>query len=462
MNRSLILVVGLTGALGLTVGWMGSGTTLTRHQVLKPSTSVSQKPAARTEFLLGVDDLANDRETPAVAADADGHVVLAWARQSGPSERTLYLARSSDEGRTFGAPTSFRKVPIYKYVSKGKSGSVTYSTHVLPRLVATADGIFLNWVEASKEGPPVHDFVARSSDGGKTFGDPLSVHSESAVKPGFTTLSTAPDGTLLAAWIDARNHTQQPFFAAKPAVSEGFETERMVFAGPSGKGICPCCDLAAARLPDGSDIVAFRNNDTGHRDIWIARAPAGGDFLAPMPLTSDRWTFEGCPHDGPSLAITGGKVQAAWMSAHSGRNRVYFGSSAPSALAFSTRELSPETPGAQGHPKLVATAQGGLHAVWDESLAPAVAAVAKPSEKPAHHHGQAMTGPGRAVMIASTAPDGVGFGQGEPVSPRDGVFQLNPALAVAADGAVLVAWSEIDTTGKRIVFVRREPPRGAR
>jgi hypothetical protein len=456
MNRSLILVAVVTGSVGLAAGWVASGqrgTTATPseyHSVKKPPAS-----PARKEFELGTDDVANDRETPALAVDARGHVVLAWAKQSGANERTIYLARSADGGRTFDMPAPFRKVPIYKYTSKGKNGAVTYSTHVLPRLVATGDGIDLGWVEASKEGPPVHYYVARSVDGGKTFGEPISAHSDSAVKPGFTTLSASPDGTLLASWIDARNRAQQPFFSAKGAGSEVFEAERMVFAGPDSKGICPCCDLAAARLPDGSDVVAFRNSDSGHRDIWLAHAPRGGEFGPPKPLTADRWKFEGCPHDGPSLVLNSDRLNAAWMSAHSGRNRVYVASSPVGALAFESRELSPGTPGAQGHPRLVAAPTGALFAVWDESLDPAATAT------PKHEHGHkaAMTGLGRVVMIAAAGDGQSGFGVAEPIAPRDGAFQLNPALAVAPDGAVLVAWSEIDTAGKRVVFVRRDPAR---
>ena len=91
-------------------------------------------------------------------------------------------------------------------------------------------------------------YLAQSTDGGKTFSEPFAVHGDTAKKPGFTTLSAAPDGTLLAAWLDGRNSGQQPFFAAKPRQSEGFDADRMVFAGPEGKGICPCCDLSAVRL----------------------------------------------------------------------------------------------------------------------------------------------------------------------------------------------------------------------
>jgi hypothetical protein len=334
---------------------------------------------------------------------------------------------------------------------------MAFSTHVLPRLVATADSLYLGWVEAIDGGSEVVYYVARTDDGGKSFSEPVRAHDKSASRPGFTALSAAPDGTLLAAWLDGRNEGQQPFLGSWPALSEGFEPERLVFAGPEGKGVCPCCDLAVTRLPDGSDIVAFRNSDAGHRDIWLARAPRGGQFGGPSPLTLDLWSFEGCPHDGPSLALDRDRLYTAWMSAHTGRNRVYVASAPTSELTFTPHELSARTRGAQGHPKLALAGLAKLVAVWDESLddaSPAPGAPGSQSTGHGHANGPALSGGGRTIML--TVGNDSGFRPASPVAPRPGAFQLNPVVAVGPDGVVLVVWNEIDTAGKRVVFARHE------
>jgi len=468
MTRTIGLVVVLFGALGLAAGWLASGP-LNKPGVGQADRAVGPTAAARAEppaagdlvrheFFLGQQDVANDRETPAVAADDEGRVVLAWAAQSSESERTLYLARSTDGGKSFLAPVPWRKVPIYKYSSaaKGQREAMSYSTHVLPRLVASRGEIVLGWVEAIGGGPAVAYFIARSTDGGQTFGAPARIHGPDASRPGFTALSAAPDGSLLTAWLDGRNRGQQPFFAAKPANSAGFEPERMVYAGPDGTGICPCCDVAAVRLPDGRDLVAFRNSDGGHRDIYLASGRAGGPFGKPAPLWLDNWELEGCPHDGPSLVLAGNRLWAAWMSAFSGRNRVYVASSGATDLSFTPRELHPGALGAQAHPKLAVSGRGKLHAVWDESLDDSGPAATSSHGAGGHQHGPSMTGSGRAIMIAAATDPAAGFGQATPVAPRAGAFQLNPAIVAGSDGAVLIAWNELDPSGKRVVFVRRE------
>src|SRR5205085_10759314 len=144
-------------------------------------------------------------------------------------------------------------------------------------------------------------------------------------------------------------------------------------AGADGKGVCPCCDLAVLPAADGGLFVAFRNAAGGNRDVYVTRSLPGGRFGEPVCVTDGHWPFEGCPHDGPALALCGGRLQVAWMDAHGGKRRVYLASSSPDALHFTGRELCPEVPGEQGHPK-VAAAGDVLHVVWDNSVGEAAPA----------------------------------------------------------------------------------------
>jgi hypothetical protein len=108
---------------------------------------------------------------------------------------------------------------------------------------------------------------------------------------------------------------------------------------------------------------------------------------------------------------------------------------------------------------LTVTAAGQVYAVWDESLGNSSPPAAKSghSEEQGHGHGHALVGDGRAVMLAVASHTDGQFSRAMAVSPRPGAFQLNPAIAIGSDGALLVAWNEIDTTGKRVVVVRHQP-----
>jgi hypothetical protein len=418
-------------------------------------------------FALRPADVSADRETPAVAVAPDGTVVLAWASQAeaGALERTLYLARSSDGGTTFGAPVAWRRVPIYRYTSEGNAKAnghkMAFSTHVLPRLAATRDGLVLGWVEAIDGGPTVRFLVARSRDGGKSFSTPVAAHGGDARRPGFTTLAADPDGGLACGWLDGRNQAQQPFFSGWPSDSEGFAPEQLVFAGPDGTGICPCCDVAVAVAPDRSAFVAFRNSDAGHRDIWLARggigAGGGMAFTAPIPVAQEPWTFNGCPHDGPSLALVGDRLHVAWMDAHTGTGRIYHADSPLADPSFHPRPLSPQARGSQGHPRLAAGGNGALHAVWDEGLGPDAPASASPAGEHQHHHAAQSTG-GRAIVYA-VARDAASFSPAHALAPSPGAYQMQPSLVVGPDEIVYAVWNEIDQDGKHVVFVRLANPK---
>jgi len=462
MNKTTLIAFTLLAVGGFALGWLSSqapspaNARPAANDVSRADVAASAQPggdsikvSSERRYALRPEDVAADRETPAIAVDAKGRVVVAWASQTDELERTLFLLRSNDSGATFEPPVPFRKVPIYKFQSKTPGKTMSFSTHVLPRLTADADTIWLGWVEALKGGPTVQYMVARSTDGGRTFSDPIPAHGEAAKRPGFTSLSLGADGTLLTSWLDGRNQVQQPFLALMPKGTESkkrFETDLLVYAGPEAKGICPCCDLSVARTRNGQTYVGFRDNDSGHRDICIAKSSSErpGTFEPPVPVTSQHWKFDGCPHDGPSLALAGDRLHLLWMDAHTGKNRVYAASSAldSAALAFTPRTLPAfSAESTQGHPKLIADATQALHAVWDESLEPTPTSSADG---------------GRAIVYTKASPNGE-FQKSRAVTARPGVFQLNPSLAVSPSGQVFICWNELDTEGKQVVVVQLAP-----
>ena len=447
-------LLAFAGIAGFAAGWLMFGTRPPEETASPVSVapSLANPPGlgpARTEFTLRPADVTADRETPAVAVDSKGRVLLAWASQAGDLERVLTLARSSDGGKTFARPVEWRKVPIYRYASKSKGKEVTYSTHVLPRLVASGASIHLGWVEAIDGGPKVVFYVATSTDGGQTFSDPIPAHGPGAGKPGFTAMGIGLDGSVVCGWLDGRGGGPRPYSSARGAESDGFEPERLAFASPDANGVCPCCDVAVGQGLDGARFVAFRNSESGNRDVFVA-GPDGAVAVGP-----DHWKLDGCPHDGPSLAVAAGRLDVLWMDGHTGKNRVYHASSPTDGLSFRTREVAPGSTGAQGHPKLSRLGDR-LVAVWDESIGEL------PALKPevGHGHGPAMMGGGRAIRLAIST--GEGFGTPRAVSPRPGSFQLQPAIALGADGHALVAWVELGEDGKKVVFARVEVASGTK
>lgn len=453
MFRILLSAGLLISTAGLILGWIALSSRDRQVPRADPNTSVGGGLAEIIQaFPLFPADGSCNRETPAVAVDREGRVFVAWVSPDGASARTLWLARSCDGGTSFEAPVAFRKVAIQRRAKKTNGTERTFTTNVLPRLCAGASALYLGWVESVQGGARVEYLLARSTDGGQTFSKPMTVHGNGAVRPGYTSLALDDKEGIGCAWIDGRNDTQQPFYSYAEAMR--FHDEKLVYPGVDNDGICPCCDVAAARSADGMNFIAFRGADGGNRDILVSRCVAGNnsEFESPVPVAPHHWRFRGCPHDGPALALEAERLHVAWMDAHTGRQRVYLASSSLKALQFTARELSPRTAGEQGHPKIAARGNGILHVAWDNLSQDE----ARPSKHGLenHNHSLASPGDGRAVMFVSISVQGEERAPARLVAPRPGVSQFQPAIAVDRSGVVYLAWNELTEKGKQVVFAR--------
>ncbi len=453
----IILCVLVLGAGGFALGWLVFPQ---REPDRQPAPAKTDEAPAevRSRFALSAADMTLDRERPSLAVVGD-NVLLAWASQTSDEAYTLFLARSTDRGATFAAPTAWRTFDVQRFKSRMRDREVIRPSAVLPRLSVAGERITLGWTEPGPRQEtlgdrPMRFLVAHSQDGGATFTEPVCMHGPAAVRPNFTGLFAAADGTTACTWLDRMQQPLCGILGEKAAVG----TEELVYSpADGGKGICPCCDLDVARTPTGVNLVAFRHSLGGNRDIYLARGKDGAAFEKPVAVGPDHWAFDGCPHDGPSLALNGDRVHVAWMSAHSGHQQVYLADAAVADQTFTPRPLSPPSTGEQGHPRIV-TAGKELHAVWDEGLSapPAPVAGAK-----GHQHGTPLTGSGRAIVYAHSTDGGLTFTAPRQLAAKPGAFQVRPVAAVDATGTVHVAWSELTEAGKSIVYLRPAPEKAS-
>ena len=381
---------------------------------------------------------------PALAMDRQGRVVLAWSESSGSDEATLFIARSSEPGAPLGKPSAFRKVPLRRYTAVMGGKEQLISTSLQPRLAAAGNKIYLGWAEPIGETTHLRFVVACSSDGGSTFSEPISLHGDEALRPGFTALTATESGHVAAAWLDSRYGAQQPFFGSVAAKSAGARLESLVYSPPGNKGVCPCCDVDVV-MSDGIAYFAFRNALAGNRDVYVTRSRGTQQtsFDVPRCVPESHWKFSGCPHDGPSLAVAGDRLVVAWTDAHVGHRQVYVANSPTDEFQFKVRPVVPVASSAalheQGHPRIVIQHGGAIHVVWEQR--------SPPSDEEA----------GRAIMYANAPHHDADFSVARPILPKAGAFQNQPAIAVAENGDIVVAWTEVSEVGSSIVLARFRP-----
>jgi hypothetical protein len=210
-------------------------------------------------------------------------------------------------------------------------------------MAVAADGtIYVGWTSRypdSKKGTLL--FVSASRDGGATFGESVKVHSDTTpASHGMHSLAVAPDGRIIAAWLDERylnsgtsraaittapfvaffHHTPTPKTEAEPNAElyfsistdggKTFSADRRI-----DYDVCPCCKTSLAIGDDGTVYLGYRRVYTGNfRHITLISSKDWQTFAEPVQLSDDRWKIEACPVSGPALKFDNGSLAVAWYS----------------------------------------------------------------------------------------------------------------------------------------------------
>jgi hypothetical protein len=143
---------------------------------------------------------------------------------------------------------------------------------------------------------------------------------------------------------------------------------------PLTAGVCYCCKTSIATDTSGGIYAAWRHVYEGNiRDIAFSKSVDGGrTFTAPARVSDDKWVLDGCPENGPALAIDQGKrIHVAWPTLVPGGTSsseptlgMFYATSAD-GVRFTPRQPLP-TEAFPRHVQMIVTAQNEIVAVWDE------------------------------------------------------------------------------------------------
>ena len=184
------------------------------------------------------------------------------------------------------------------------------------------------WVVISYTQPLAKPFTGmirmlRSSDGGKTFTAPVTVHADrQEITHRFESIAFDAQGVLHSLWIDKRDLELLPKVGKKSsyvgaAVYRNESRDGGASFGPDIKladHSCECCRIALAAGRDGMLRALWRHVFGANvRDHGFASLSAAGDGQV-VRATLDDWHIDACPHHGPGLALAAdGGFHAVWF-----------------------------------------------------------------------------------------------------------------------------------------------------
>ena len=367
------------------------------------------------------------RNNDGVSLAAEDRFVVATWGASTSAGMDVYSAVSRDGGATFGSPVRVNATP---FDARG-NGEQPPRVVFVPR-AGREPSIVAVWLGRRPEGTRL--LTARSDDGGASWSATSVVPgSDGAGSRGWHSITTDASGRVFALWLDHRGLAtpthQHGAVAGGPAAPKPDPVEQagksqVYIAALDGSvapraitnSVCYCCKTSFTTGADGAMYGVWRHVYPGDvRDMALTVSRDGGrTFATPVRVSEDKWVYEGCPDNGPSLAVDATKrVHVAWPSPADGKDpatMTLWYATSQDGRRFTPRVRLPAT-GAAGHVQVVNAGTGQLLA-WEEA-----------------------TAAGRLVRLARATTDAAGRTTFRPIG--EGEAGKYPFLSTTSTGTLL-------------------------
>jgi hypothetical protein len=246
---------------------------------------------------------ANGEARPKIIALSDGTLVASYtARPEKSYNGTIWIARSTDGGKSFSAPQPLidgagQRFDVFVASPKGR--------------------LYAAWLDK------------RDADDARKEGKEFA------------------GSGIAVAWSEDSGKT----FASKKILMDHS---------------CECCRVAATLDRDGQPVFAWRNVfGQNVRDHYAAKLSADGLQLIGGRVSEDDWATT-CPHHGPSLSIdAAGAWHIVWFTNGKNRKGLFYAKSADGGKSFSEPVKFGDDAHAPSHAAILAE-KGQIYRVWKE------------------------------------------------------------------------------------------------
>src|SRR5688500_11898363 len=127
-----------------------------------------------------------------------------------------------------------------------------------------------------------------------------------------------PNGEAGIIWLDNRktsNKEGASIYFATSKNKDGFQNGTII-----GQPTCECCRVDLFVDKNKNIHIAYRAilNDSIRDIVHSVSSDEGKSFSKPAVISDDNWMINACPHTGPSIAESGGKIHFAWYTMGTG------------------------------------------------------------------------------------------------------------------------------------------------
>jgi hypothetical protein len=259
-----------------------------------------------------------------------GTLWIAWV-----NDEHIYVQSSTDKGQNFSAPVMVNAKPE-KIAAKGENR---------PKLKFDNNGnMYVTWAWSLGKRHAGHIRFARSSDGGQSFSEPVTVNDNlDVIGHSFDSMAIGQNGEIFIAWLDSRDTE-----AAKKA-GQKFDGSSLYYTWSKDGGktfqpnkriaahVCQCCRLQTAIAKDNTPVILWRHIFDGsirdHALVKFIDWQTPGDM---QRVGQENWKIDACPHHGAGLAISDNDTyHAVWFSNADVKKGLFYAHSTDAGKHFS-------------------------------------------------------------------------------------------------------------------------------
>ena len=249
---------------------------------------------------------------PDVAFGPDGTLYVSYVHLEGTGNvpASLWLSRSTDGGRTLSPPTNV-------------AGQLTFQARLA---VDGAGTVHLTWLQAREVGlfklvgGPNPVVASRSTDGGRSFSDPVQVSDRSRQRVGAASPVIDSNGHLVVLYQDFKGDRrdfeflegpvwEEPFALVVTRSSDGgrsFDTGTELESGvvPTKRFLVFVPEFpSVAAGPGGALYVAWSDGRNGDEDVFLRRSGDGGRTWQGARRVNDNAEKDGTAQYLPRVAV---------------------------------------------------------------------------------------------------------------------------------------------------------------
>lgn len=239
------------------------------------------------------------------------------------------------------------------------TGVLSLGMHRGPRIAGTSRALLVAAVIGQKGGGADGDVVVfRSTDHGATWAAPVVINDvPGAAREGLHAMAASPSGLVALSWLDLRQGGTRLVTAISRDHGTTWSSDVLAYASPGG-AICECCHPSIAISAAGDMAFMFRNNLDGHRDMYVTRSSDGTAFSPAAKLGTGSWLLDACPMDGGALTFDGREITAVWRR----ENEVYLTTATAPELRLG-RGRDPVVAQTGAHRDIAWTSAEGVHLI---------------------------------------------------------------------------------------------------